>query len=539
MESSSIKDITFVVYTVISEFMSEYFEFFKVTEEITIGLRVLIGTLIHMIELVIVFFAGNKLNTSKTFTPINGVSKHGLIITVFVLVILFVIASIAYLTSAILNRKKESFDLLINKRKHRLLASFLKISSILFLLFKALSIVVSTILVVNSTEIGAEDKINSFFAAYSAIDLVISVCGLTSEFLRFIFLDLLCYNKLYRNKLGVKYIQNKINKTSKEFILFDASRAIKWYPLWHEFEKRKHEFDELYYETYANFCLSTCVCFFMCCSIPGKIYAKRALIAKQNIENDINSNENLKNFKKYKKKAKILNMVLKTSNILLIITAATVTGYFMGVSFYKPENECPAEYFESGDGFELNSIGYSIRYVEINSIKKEIKCEKQWLRIMYKDDYPLYEYQRYYYDFSPINREYINGFDNSRNYWKGLNDINYLTNKQNRKLIIAFGNETFTDYIEFSLFKVSSAMENYKLELGSMTKNTLTNVPDWSYYHNGMNFQANRSTKCSGKWISGWWFNDCFGICPTCFNGTLYDSNNRLYYLKRIKMLMK
>ena len=526
MESASIKDITFVVYTVISEFMGEYFECFKITEEITIGLRVLIGTLIHMIELVIVFFAGDRLNTSKTFTPISGVSKHGLIITVFVLVILFAIASIAYLTSAILNRKKENFDLLINKRKHRLLASFLKLRSILFLLFKALSIVVSTILVVNSTEIGSEEKIDSFFAAYSSIDLVISVCGLTLEFLR--------------NKLGVKYIKKEINKTSKEFILFDASRAIKWYPLWHEFEREKHKFDALYYETYANFCLSTCVCFFMCCSIPGKVYAKKALIAKQNIESAINSNEDLENFKKHKKRAKILNMVFKASNILLIITAATVLGYFLGSSFYKPVNECPADYFESGDGFELNSPGYSSRYVEINSIKKKISCEKQWLRIMYKDDYPLDEYQRYYYDFSPNYRDYSNGFDNAHNnYWMGLNDISYLTNKKNRKLIIAFGNETFTDYIEFSLFKVSSAMENYKLELGSMTKSTLTNVPDWSYYHNGMNFEANSSAKCSGKWRSGWWFNDCFGICPTCFNGSLYDSNNRLYYFKRIKMLIK
>ena len=106
--------------------MGKYFKFFKITEETTIGLRVLIGALIHIIELVIVFF-----NTSKTFTPINGVSKHGLIIAVFVLIILFAIASIAYLASAILNRKKENFDLFINKRNHRNTeTTFLKLSSI-------------------------------------------------------------------------------------------------------------------------------------------------------------------------------------------------------------------------------------------------------------------------------------------------------------------------------------------------------------------------------------------------------------------------
>ena len=121
MENSAfIKDITFIGFTVVSEFLGEFFGCFKLTEELTIGIRVLIGSLIHMIEMVIVFFVDNALNTSKTFTPENGVNKHGLIITIFVLTLLLILISFAYIVWAILKRKTDNFDFLINKKKYNI-----------------------------------------------------------------------------------------------------------------------------------------------------------------------------------------------------------------------------------------------------------------------------------------------------------------------------------------------------------------------------------------------------------------------------------
>jgi hypothetical protein len=76
--------------------MGEHYEYLKITEELSCSLSFLIGTLIYMIETITAFFAENRLNTSQTFTPINGVSKHGLIITVFILVLVFLLALIIY-----------------------------------------------------------------------------------------------------------------------------------------------------------------------------------------------------------------------------------------------------------------------------------------------------------------------------------------------------------------------------------------------------------------------------------------------------------
>lgn len=74
--------------------MGEHYEYLKITEELSCSLSFLIGTLIYMIETITAFFAENRLKTSQTFTTINGVSKHGLIITVFILVLVFLLALI-------------------------------------------------------------------------------------------------------------------------------------------------------------------------------------------------------------------------------------------------------------------------------------------------------------------------------------------------------------------------------------------------------------------------------------------------------------
>ena len=74
----------------------------------------------------------------------------------------------------------------------------------------------------------------------------------------------------------------------------------------------------------------------------------------------------------------------------------------------------------------------------------------------------------------------------------------------------------------------------------------LTGNRNSSDFHNGMKFSAynrdndnNSSENCAKKWAGGWWFNNCYRVCPTCSNGSFIDSIGSLVRYEFAKMLIK
>ena len=96
----------------------------------------------------------------------------------------------------------------------------------------------------------------------------------------------------------------------------------------------------------------------------------------------------------------------------------------------------------------------------------------------------------------------------------------------------------------YSYFNVKSKSDGYKLEI--VASNSTSSLLDWSNYHNGHNFSSfdndqdeNVSLNCVSQWQGGWWFNNCFGVCPTCSRGSYFDSNNILFVFNYVKILVK
>jgi len=118
--------------------------------------------------------------------------------------------------------------------------------------------------------------------------------------------------------------------------------------------------------------------------------------------------------------------------------------------------------------------------------------------------------------------DYEKGFgDLNGEFWYGLKALNCLTKtgQWEAKVDFEFSNKT-RSYLQYNVFKVGSANEEYPLTIGGFTGITPT---DPFPYHNNMKFSTydndndKRSENCAQKAYGipnngGWWHNDCWLI---------------------------
>lgn len=125
-------------------------------------------------------------------------------------------------------------------------------------------------------------------------------------------------------------------------------------------------------------------------------------------------------------------------------------------------------------------------------------------------------------------QEYKDGFgDLESSFWTSLDILNMLTMSKNYYLRIDFGTLKDPQYfIEFSLFKIHSENENYKIELGNIiNRNIDLEIEQMSNIEFSTEDRDNdlmKNANCAQAMSGGWWFTNCFyKWCLTCTTGPL------------------
>jgi hypothetical protein len=507
VDEGTVKDITICLILLIFEISSECFENLKFTDEICIAIRLIIGCVLNIIEISYNFIADNKLYNDKSIVSQNGYKD--LIIALITLVIIILITSIVYLALAIRNRKIPSFDSCV---KIQSISKFglVKFGFILFLIFKFLSIFVSVMLCINGNYLLSSDDsyTGAFFLCYGIVDIILTLASFWIELIRFVIVDVLCCI------ININQVEdNKQSETTEE----------------------KEE--DYFAESCSSLCYSLCFCIPCIAAIPAMVFSKKA--------QKYYKNRDLKHARKYSKISKYLNMSARVLFTLTVFTFGILFTIILSVDFIHPKN-C----------LEISNLFYTYKNrtgpnrisLNGNTSDTSVYCEANgWTKIMYKiNNTKIFNASLSSYE-NGFGRADVLTYPDEQNYWFGLDNLRLILIQKNTSLRIEFSNSVDNyEFIEFSYFNIKNASQFYALELGEEMNRSTQALSGFSSYHNGMNFTTfdsdrdkNPLVNCAIKWSAGWWFNDCFRICPTCFNVSYCDSSNNLFSFKIVKMMIR
>jgi Fibrinogen beta and gamma chains, C-terminal globular domain len=162
---------------------------------------------------------------------------------------------------------------------------------------------------------------------------------------------------------------------------------------------------------------------------------------------------------------------------------------------------------------------------------------------------------------------YRDGFGSlGSNYWLGLSYVYQLTSAANYRLRIELQDQSTNNWysVEYGTFSVGDETNsNFQLTVGTDVSGDLAAVGDpllashsasqVNMYHSGMMFTTSDSDNdnnvligccqllgpcnCAACRNGGWWFNNCYYFCPTCYSS--YNDVGGVFRYKATRMLIK
>ncbi len=284
MDGDSIKDIFLLLIITLNEFFGEFFFINKLSKEICICLRVIIGFFVHIIELS--YIISRQSYKTEFFHAI---------ISFLVITCVSLVVNCIYLAILIIKRKYENLFQCIHSN----------LSIVLFVFSKVINLSVASIIVLKSFDasdfLSNKDSFeNRIFQIYGLIDLLLTILSI----LRSLIIHLTC--KFYDKN-------NSINS-------FQQLSHIETYD-----NNLKIEIEMDYKETNENICLTlpcvSCFCciHLLCCALGAKYFSKKSI-------KNIQTNQILS--KKYLRKSKFMN------KLFLLFCILTTLGISIGLSFF-------------------------------------------------------------------------------------------------------------------------------------------------------------------------------------------------------------